>query len=467
MRRHGTVMIAFTLLAAGCGQYSGVHERRFEDGSIPAGETGITSSADTSATATGTGSGGTAAPAGTTSAATGSPAGETTAGGGAGTEATQTGGGTTAPAGTAGPGTTTGVTPTTIKIGLHAPLTGAAPLKAESFARGKDMYWEKGNQGKPVEIFGRQVEVVFQDDQYNPSHARAVCAQMAEQQGVFLLVGGGGTDQIQACGAYAASKAVPYVSVGTTEVGLTRLPNYYAVTMSYADQVPLLVQYMKASQASLGWNGDPARVAAVITNSPNFDDAASVFGQSLPGATMIRPEKNERGTTMAGRLCTGTLKNFDVVFPLTAPTYFLEVAGSSKCNPQYVGVGISMGLNQVAGVGCQTGGMANARFFSPAPAFVDSDKYDPVFRQAGGLDDVEWLLWGLWKSIHQLLVQAGQNLTREGFIQSSATAKIKRTVFPEAAYSPTNHFGAKQVNVLRADCATRQYVTEAAFKSSF
>jgi branched-chain amino acid transport system substrate-binding protein len=466
MRRHVIMLAAMALLTAACGQYAGVHERRFDGGEIPAGQTGATSSTGTDVPSSGTGVGTEGTGTDTTGAvgSTGTTGGTTAGSSGA---SGATGGTAATGAGLAGPGTTTGVTPTTIKIGLHAPLTGAAPLKAESFARGKDMYWLKGNNGKPVEIFGRQVEVVFQDDQYNPSHARAVCAQMAEQQGAFLLVGGGGTDQIQACGAYAASKGIPYVSVGTTEVGLTRLPNYFAVTMSYADQVPLLVQYMKANQGSLAWNGDPARVAAVITNSPNFDDAASAFGQSLPGATMIRPEKNERGTSMAGRLCTGTLKNFDVVFPLTAPTYFLEMAGSSKCNPQYVGVGISMGLNQVASVGCQTGGLANARFFSPAPAFVDSNRYDPMFRQAGGADDVEWLLWGLWSSIHQLLEQAGQNLTREGFIQSSTTATIKKAVFPDAGYSATNHFGAKQVNVLRADCNSRQYVTEAAFKSSF
>jgi hypothetical protein len=392
---------------------------------------------------------------GTTGGATGT-GGEAAAGGGGGAGATAAGG-----------GTTTGVTPTTIKIGLHAPLTGAAPLKAESFNRGKDAYWLKGNDGKPVDIYGRRVQVVFQDDQYNPSHARVVCAQMAEEQQSFLLVGGGGTDQIQACGAYAASKGIPYVSVGTTEIGLTRLPNYYAVTMSYADQVPLLVQYMRANQGALGWSGDATKVAAVITNTPNFDDAAGAFGQSLSGATIIRPEKNERGSSMAGQLCTGTLKNYEVVFPLTSPTYFLEMAGASKCNPQYVGVGITMGLDQVVGVGCTTGGMANARFFSPAPAFADSNDYDPVFRKQGGADDIEWLLWGLWKSIHQLFVKAGPNLTREGFIQAAATAKYKTGLFPDVVMSPNNHFGARQVHVLRADCGSRQYVTESAFRSSF
>ena len=466
MRRSWIALALFPLVAAACGQYPGVHERAVAEGEIPAAQTGLAPAGATGVPAASGGAGGQGAVEssevvpGTTGGA-GAPTSQGASG--------QAGPGpaTGAQAAPAGGGTTTGVTDTTIKIGLHAPLTGAAPLKADSFNRGKDMYWLRGNDGKPIEIHGRRVEVTFQDDQYNPSHARVVCSQMAEQQQVFLLVGGGGTDQIQACAAYAASKGIPYVSVGTTEIGLTRLPNYFAVTMSYADQVPLLVQYMRASRQALGWGGDPAKVAAVITNTPNFDDAAGAFAQALPGATIIRPEKNERGSSMAGQLCTGTLKNFEVVFPLTAPTYFLEMAGASKCNPQYVGVGISKGLNSVANVGCSTGSMDGARFFSPAPAYADSEKYAPLFRRVGGQDDIELLLWGLWGSIHQLLERAGPSLTREGFVAAAATAKTSPGLFPDLQMSPTNHFGAKQVHVLRADCNSRQFVTEHAFKSSF
>jgi branched-chain amino acid transport system substrate-binding protein len=468
MRRYGIAFAAFALLAVACGQYAGVHERAAGDGQIAAGQTGITAPAapgttgTTGTTGTGTIGGGTGGTTtgtvgGTTGTATGTT-GETGTTGG-------TGGTSAAPAAPATGGTTTGVTANSIKIGIHAPLTGAAPLKASSFDHGKDLYWEKGCGGKPCLIFGRKVQTVFQDDQYNPSHARAVCAQMAEQQQSFLLVGGGGTDQIQACAVYAGSKRIPYVSAGVTETGLTKLPNYFALSMSYADQVPLLVKYMKANASAFAWNGDPARVTAVITNTPNFDDAATAFGQALPGANITRPEKNERGQTQAARLCTGTLKNFDIVFPLTAPTYFLEMAGSSKCNPQYVGVGITMGLNQVASVGCQTGGMDNARFFSPAPAFIDAAKFDPVFKQAGGLDDIEFLLWGLSKTLHQLFLKAGQNLTREGFIASTQTAAVKSNVFPDLKYTPTNHFGASSVHILRADCSKGQYITERPFYS--
>jgi hypothetical protein len=473
MRKMMIALAAFAMLAAACGQYPGVHDAAVESGQIaPAGTSGLTSDPAATlpdGTTAGTGGAGATDTTGTgTSTGTGTT-GTTGTTGGTGTGSTGTSGtGTDGTTGTpAGGGTTTGVTEKTIKIGIHAPLTGAAPLKSESFNTGKDLYWLKGANGKPVVIHGRTVQVVFQDDQYNPSHARAVCQQMAEEQQVFMLVGGAGTDQIQSCASYAASKGIPYISAGVTEKGLSTLPNYFAVSMTYADQGALLAQYMKAYASDLGWSGDPAKVAVVHTNTPNFDDAVAGFTQAMPGVKIFRPEKNERGSSMAGQLCTGTLKNFEVVYPLAAPTYFIEMAGAAKCEPRYVGVGVSMGLNTVASTGCQTGGLEGSRFFSPAPGFNDAQKYDPQFKSAGGTDDIMLLLWGLSKTLHQMLDNAGPNLSREGFISSTSSATFKSGVYPDLKYSPQNHFGASQVHVLRADCGSRQFVTEHAFKSSF
>jgi hypothetical protein len=469
MRKTAIAFAAFALLTAACGQYPGVHDEAVASGEIaPAGTSGLTAEPGTTLPDGSTVPGGTGGTGTTgTTGGTGTTGTGTT---GTGTTGTGTTGGTgpeapgTAPA---GGGTTTGVTATTIKIGIHAPLTGAAPLKAESFNAGKDMYWLKGANGQPVVIHGRKVQVVFQDDQYNPSHARAVCQQMAEEEEVFLLVGGGGTDQIQACAAYAASKGIPYFSPGVTEIAVNRLPNYFAVSMSYADQAPLLAQYIKANASALGWGGDPAKIALVATNTPNFQDAVDAFKQAMPGVREFRPEKNERGSSMAGQLCTGTIPNYEVVFPLTAPTYFLEMAGASKCEPQYVGVGVTMGLDQVASTGCSTGGVADSRFFSPAPAFANANEYDPAFIKAGGKDDIMLLLWGISKTLHQLFQATGPNLSREAFIAKTQTSTVKSGVFPDLTFTPTNHFGARQVHVLRADCTRRAYVTEKAFASSF
>jgi branched-chain amino acid transport system substrate-binding protein len=453
-RRFTVALAALALVPAACGQYAGVHERAVASGQIAAGVGGSTAGLSGTGVA-GSGVSGTGATrSGTVAGGTGGSSGGT---GAAGT--TSSGAGTTP----AGGGDRTGVTANTITIGIHAPLTGAAPLAQTSFVEGKDLYWENGNNGKPVEIYGRQVQVVFQDDQYNPSHARLVCQQMAEQEHAFLLVGGGGTDQIQACAQYAASQGIPYLSAGVTEVGLDQLGNYFALSKSYPQQAPMLASYIKKA-----FHPRASRVAMVATNTANFDDAVQSFQRAFPGVAVFRPEKNERGSTMAGRLCTGTVKNYDVVFPLVAPTYYLEMAGAAKCNPQYVGVGITMGLDSVARLGCESRSTEGARFFSPAPAFADSNRYDAEFRRAGGSDDIMWLLWGLSRALHQLFQEAGPNLHREGFISRTSTASIRTGVYPDIRYSPGNHFGAQQVHLLRNVCrGGGRYVTERAFVSRF
>ena len=126
-----------------------------------------------------------------------------------------------------------------------------------------------------------------------------------------------------------------------------------------------------------------------------------------------------------------------------------------------------MGLDQVASTGCSTGGVANSRFFSPSPAFSDAGKYDQGFIQAGGRDDIMFLLWGISKTLHQLFQATGPSLSREAFIAKTQTSTVKSGVFPDLTYTPSNHFGARQVHVLRADCSRSRYVTEKAFASSF
>ena len=162
-----------------------------------------------------------------------------------------------------------------IKIGAHAPLTGAAPIPSDSAEKGNDLYykWLK-EQGK--DINGRQVEALLRNDNYNPSQAVAVCKEMVEKDNVFLLYGFAGTDQIQACARYAASAGVPYLSAGVTEAGLTTAPTYFAVSLSYAEQGSLLVDFMDRSlKAKAEKNG------MLRFDTPNFDDAHASFVEAM------------------------------------------------------------------------------------------------------------------------------------------------------------------------------------------
>jgi len=394
--------------------------------------------------------------------------------GGSGTgENTAAGSGRSGSGGSGSPsgGDTTGVTKDTIKIGLHAPITGAAPVPQASFERGKDLYWEwlrRNNQS----INGRNVVVVSKNDNYNPSQAVARCQEMVEEDKVFMIFGLAGTDQIQACARYAESVGVPYLSAGVTESGLTSLRTYFALWMSYKQQGPLLADMVVDKL-----RGRSKVNGMVRFQTPNFQDAhdAWVSAMRSKGARVSydRAVPKTAGASDAQTVATELRqRGVDIVYVLTSPSWFIQLANAAAqqgYRPQWVGVGITMGLDTVANVACRNqSSIQNARFLHPVSAFADSNRFDPDFRRAGGRDDIEWGLWGGSKGAAALLRAPGKDLTRERFIHFAERMRSVRTgVLPPLSFSPTDHFGGSQMHLLRADCSNGRFVTEQAFVSNF
>ena len=122
-----------------------------------------------------------------------------------------------------GPGDTDGVTDTEIRIGVHAPLTGAG-ANAPSFEQGKDLYFQSVGQ-----INGRTVKVFFEDDKYNPSSAVEACKKMVEQDKVFLLVGRRRRRPDRGVRQVRRTAGVPYLAEGVGEAGLDELSPYFAL----------------------------------------------------------------------------------------------------------------------------------------------------------------------------------------------------------------------------------------------
>src|SRR5438552_9770344 len=240
-----------TLATAACGQYGNVHRAAVQAGAIPAngqlGSSGGSAAAGPGGTTTtGGGSftgGSTGTSAGSSTGSTGTSTGTTGSTGSTGSSGSS--GGSSQQPSSASNSDTTGVTDTTITIGLHAPVTGAAPVPVNSFQQGVKLYWDYGDNGNPMLINGRHVHVVFADDHYNPSYARQVCQQMAQQDHAFLLIGGAGTDQIKACAEYAQSQGIPYLSAGVTEEELNHFSDYSAVSATSASPSCLFDQYIK------------------------------------------------------------------------------------------------------------------------------------------------------------------------------------------------------------------------------
>jgi ABC-type branched-subunit amino acid transport system substrate-binding protein len=464
------VLLLFVLLAAACGQKAGV-------GGVQAGDAFGTTDQSGGQVGAGTGDAGATggdATGGATDTVPGST--DTTAvAGGGGTAATPgTTGGTSAGAtGQAAPpaGDRTGITDKVIKIGIHAPVSGAAPFPQTSFSKGAPVYWKfldtKGG------VFGRSVQVVFEDDEFNPATAKRVCQKMVEQDKVFLLIGGGGADQITACAQYANSVGVPYLSAGVNETGLNRLRGYFAVSQSYSQQSPMLAQLAKKRFGG-------GKVGIAVEDTPSFADAHASIVKAMKdqGLQIVYDKPLPKNTQQTQALAIANqlkTSGAQIVYILAAPTAFLNIAAAAAgqaYTPQYIGPGITSGLNLVASIGCPAIGAA--RFLSPFPQLDVIDRLDPDFKPAytkfagGQPDDIALALWGLSKALNAMFQAAGKDMTRQSFVQTLESGKRFQTgVYPPVQYSPNNHFGGTQSHLLRADCQARQYKTEAQFVSGF
>ena len=458
MRPIRALLVASLLLLAACGQKPGI--QNLAGGELPAGATmnergqivdaqgNVIGSASDLSDGVGVASGD-----GNTSSAGSSEASE-----GSGSEAADS------PGASASGATTTGVTGTTIKLGAHAPTTGAAPIPSDSATKGNDLYYEWLREiDEPIN--GRHVETMLKYDNYNPSQAVAVCKEMVEKDHVFLLYGFAGTDQIQACGRYAASVAVPYLSVGVTETGLETLPNYFAVSMTFREQGPLLTDLLTTKL------GAKQEVNGMLWfDTPNFEDAHSSFIDTMDraGAPIAYDRRISRG---AGQTEAQTAvqemkaRGIENVYVLTSPVWFLQVLQSARTQeyePQWVGVGITKALDSVASVGCRNGTINGAKFFSPFPAWAEIDRYDPDFKKAVRAvypekdqgDDIMLVGWGMAKVTAELLRAGGRDLTREGFIAAAERQKnIKTGVFPPVSFAPGDHLGGSAVHLNEAQCS--------------
>jgi ABC-type branched-subunit amino acid transport system substrate-binding protein len=332
-------------------------------------------------------------------------------------------------------------------------------------------------------INGRKVTIFFEDDGYNPSSAVAACKKLVEQDKVFLLIGGGGTDQIVACAQYASSIGVPYLAEGVTEKGLSNLTNYFAESLTYKAQGALLAQYIAHT---LGKKD----VAMVRGDTANFDDAHTGFVTAAQQLGLniksdIRTNKDgNTASTDAGTVCSAiggpTGSGNAVVYPLMSPKAFINFASAAaqqQCFPRYAGIGITLGLNIVAQTLCQGGAASpfkgGASFFSPYPGLdkadaVDADYQKQYAAQNNGRagDDIGLGLWGAEKLLAAELAAPGKDLSRQSFLAALPGKTFDTGLYPKITYA-SSRFGGTATHVLIANCQKGAYDTEALNKSGF
>ena len=169
---------------------------------------------------------------------------------------------------------TPGVTAKIISIGGTFPLTGAASSYAP-IPKGMAAYFSylnatktKGKRG----VNGRQILFNYVDDAYNPQQTLQQTQKLVEQNKVFALVGGLGTEPQLAVRDYLNSKKVPqlYVSTGATTWGFDQKKHHWTLGWQPDYQSEAAIYGRQIAKTAAASTGPTASKVGVIYQNDDY-----------------------------------------------------------------------------------------------------------------------------------------------------------------------------------------------------
>ena len=146
--------------------------------------------------------------------------------------------------GTPSTGDTTGVTDTEILLGSHLPLSGLAAAWGVDLKVGMDAYFAYVNDNGGVH--GRKIKLIVGDDQYAGPMASEVVRKLVEQDKVFAMMGGLGTQAQSAVWKYLEEKGVPDMFLLTGETKFTDpvVKSRFGFLVDYLTEAKILGRYI-------------------------------------------------------------------------------------------------------------------------------------------------------------------------------------------------------------------------------
>jgi branched-chain amino acid transport system substrate-binding protein len=199
--------------------------------------------------------------------------------------------------GTAAPSADPGLTARTVTIGGTFPISGPAAAYAP-IARGMQAYFSYINARRAATdkkrgVYGRQIIFKVYDDSYNPAQTVQLTRRLVEQDKVFALVGGLGTEPQTPARPYANQQKVPqlFVSTGATTWGRDRAQYPWTIGWQpdYQSEGTAYGQYIRTTTPN-------AKVAVLFQNDDYGKDYLAGFKPGV-GASAIVAEEGYEVTT--------------------------------------------------------------------------------------------------------------------------------------------------------------------------
>ncbi|MBW0105549.1 ABC transporter substrate-binding protein [Pseudonocardia sp. KRD291] len=367
-----------------------------------------------------------------------------------------------------------GITPQSIKVGAHFPLTGVASPGYSEIPTGTKAYFDYVNANGGVN--GRQIEYVFRDDAYNPTQTSQVVNELVLQDQVFAMLGGLGTPTHSAVLDYLNSEGVPDLFVSSGSL-LWNQPDKYRQTFGwqpdYEVEAKILSQYIaqKFPQAKVGLflqDDDLGRDAEI--------GARRYLGRQIVSAQRYTPGNTDVAPQIAALQAAGA----DLVIGFNVPSYTaLSQLQSLRLNykPQwaYSNIGSDPALvgsllsrfseGTVTDAGLLDGVITTE--YLPSVDTTDNpwtQLFSKVWQQHGdGAELTNFRIYGMSEAYAfvQALQAAGPQPTREGLVSAveRVGTQLEGPWLAPYRYSAQSHAGISGVKVSRIAGAGTQDLT--------
>ena len=352
---------------------------------------------------------------------------------------------------------TTGVTATSIKLGISSPKTGSAGLVYGKVPGAMKAYFDYINANGGVN--GRKITLISHDDKYLPRLAATQTTKLVLNDKVFAIVGALGTATHS--NAYNAAKLaknnVPSLFVNTGFSGFAnkaKYPTAFMVLPSYAMEAKIMAKFIKDTPALA------PQASFLIAQDDEFGiDGVGGFksaGHTFSAAPTLYPQGGLTSALAEGaltRLSAVPGKPILILFGTTDTTAtILKAAEKLSLTTKFTFMGGSVGAdaNTLLALGVKAttvDGVISASFFPDA-----KDLTDPYVKQFTAINTQynkgvtfdNTVLQGMNSAMLtvQALRAAGKNLTRTGLMRAIDT---KGSTFASAGLAPLNYSATSRV----------------------
>lgn len=326
-----------------------------------------------------------------------------------------------------------GATDKVIKIGNTNPYSGPASAYG-TIGKTIGAYFKMVNEKGGVN--GRMIEWVSYDDGYSPPKTVEMARKLVEQDQVLLLFQTLGTPSNTAIHKYMNSKKVPqaFVATGATKWNDPRnfpwtmgwQPNYQTEGRIYAEHI------LK--------NNPKAKIAVLYQNDDYGKDYLKGFKDGLGDkAGMIVKEVSYEVTdpTVDSQMVQLQASGADTFFNITTPKFAAQAirkAYDTGWKPTHYLNNVSASIGSVlkpAGLEKSVGLISTQYFKDPTdpqwksdPAMKEWEAFMKKYYPEGNLaDPFNVYAYTVAQTLHHVLKQAGNNLTRANIMEQAASLK--------------------------------------------